>query len=210
MDNGRDMMANFLNVFLLGSMIVGCSNQHIVGSIGSPTYASLKERGLREKSEVKLVNGNCFEADIFHLRADSTTFINQVPVVFTRTPKTFRMRGSGVKEIRVRENSPHTQDSITVETAEISEIKFTNRRAGALQGAGRGFLLGFPVGAIMGLSLGDDIFTTAYMKAGILGGYSGFLGGVIGTPIGAISGKKDVFYMPGNDHKGTYVSSEEK
>ena len=41
-------------------MLVGCSQKHMVGSLGSPTYASLKERGLRDKGEVTLVDGEGF------------------------------------------------------------------------------------------------------------------------------------------------------
>ena len=50
------MKAKFFNLFLVGIMLIGCSQKHIVGSKGSPTFSSLKEQALRQKGEVTLVD----------------------------------------------------------------------------------------------------------------------------------------------------------
>ena len=56
------MKAKFLNLFLPGIMLLGRTQRHIVGSVGSPTFSSLKERALRQKGEVTLVDGQKYAA----------------------------------------------------------------------------------------------------------------------------------------------------
>ena len=139
------MKAKFLNLFLVGIMFIGCSQKHIVGSVGSPTFYSLKERALRQKGEVTLVDGQKYAAERIRLGPDSTSWIN-----------------SDLQVLRV-------------ETAKISNVKFVDRGKGVLQGAGVGFLSLFMfaifLGALEGdLSLGVETGFTKYttVKSGRL------------------------------------------
>ena len=112
------MKAKFFNLFLVGIMLIGCSQKHIVGSISSPTFSSLNIQTLRQKGEVTLVGGQKFAAGWIRLRPDSTSWIN-----------------------------PELQ-GFTVETAKIANVKFVSRSKGGLQGAGMGFLSGFTLGFV--------------------------------------------------------------
>ena len=107
-------------------MFIGCSQKHIVGSVGSPTFYSLKERALRQKGEVTLVDGQKYAAERIRLRPDSTSWIN-----------------------------PEKQGVFTVETAKIYNVKLVDRGKGALQGAGTGFLSGFMFGTVLGIAVGQ-------------------------------------------------------
>ena len=126
-------------------MFIGCSQKHIVGSVGSPTFSSLKERALRQKKgEVTLVDGQKYAAYFIRIGPDSTSWMN-----------------SDLQVLRV-------------ETAKISNVKFVDRGKGVLQGAGVGFLSLFMfaifLGALEGdLSLGVKTGFIAGLRSGVVG-----------------------------------------
>ena len=127
------MKAKFLNFLLVGIMFIGCSQKHIVGSVGSPTFSSLKEQALRQKKgEVTLVDGQKYAAYFIRIGPDSTSWMN-----------------SDLQVLRV-------------ETAKISNVKFVDRGKGVLQGAGTGFFSGFMFATFLGILEGTPGYGAAF------------------------------------------------
>jgi len=98
---------------------------------------------------------------------------------------------------------PVTHKLISIQTTDVSEVRFTKRVKGALQGAGFGLLGGALFGVVAGLSSDEGGFFTPNELAVIGGVYFAALGGIIGLPVGALIGSKEVYHIQADQTKST-------
>lgn len=112
---------------------------------------------------VTLVNGQKQVAEKLHFDSDSTSWVD-----------------------------PDTRKVFVVPTTEVSDVRFTRRDKGAIQGLGFGLAGGVLTGVVLGLSSGGGFFT-AEESAIIASTFFGVLGALIGTLVGAIVGSKKVY-----------------
>ena len=164
-------------------MLIGCSQKHIVGSIGSPTFSSLKKRALRQKGVVTWVDGRKYTAYRIRFGPDSTSWNEHHRQA--ASPHPLRPHLQQKRKLSPRDR----QNAITVESAEIANIQFLSRSIGAFQGAGIGFVAGFLMGVIPNLAEPPGISTET---SNILGP----LACLVGLSIGTIVGRKDIFVIP--------------